>query len=82
MEEMVVIVPWRLYERPGGGIFRCNEGDGGGKTKSRFFDSPPPTSTPKSKDRSLGTPELKSIWGPFPHLNDEDLSPGTPARSG
>ena len=72
MEEMVVIVPWRLYERPGGGIFRCNEGDGGGKTKSRFFDSPPPTSTP----------ELKSNWGPFPHLSDEDLSPGTPARSG
>jgi hypothetical protein len=24
-----------------------------------------PNSTPKSRDRSLGTPELRSVWGPF-----------------
>jgi hypothetical protein len=34
------------------------------KDKSRFFDSPPPNSTPKSKDRSLGTPELNNVRGP------------------
>jgi hypothetical protein len=52
------------------------------KDKSRSLDSPPPISTPKSTDRSLGTPELKCVWGPFPHPSDEDLSPGTPVRSG
>jgi hypothetical protein len=30
----------------------------------------------------LTTPKLKSVWGPFPHPSDEDLSPGTPVRSG
>ena len=28
----------------------------------------------------LTTPKLKSVWGPFPHPSDEDLSPGTPVR--
>src|ERR1700677_688799 len=32
---------------------------------SRSFDSPPPNSTPKSKDRSLGTSVLKNVWAPF-----------------
>ena len=27
------------------------------------FNSPPPNSTPKSRDRSLGTLVLKSVWG-------------------
>ena len=30
----------------------------------------------------LTIPKLKSVWGPFPHPSDEDLSPGTPVRSG
>ena len=30
----------------------------------------------------LTTPKQKSVWGPFPHPSDEDLSPGTPVRSG
>jgi len=30
----------------------------------------------------LTTPRLKSAWGPIPHPSDEDLSPGTPVRSG
>ena len=34
------------------------------KNSRRSFDSPPPHSTPKSRDRSLGTPELKNVWGP------------------
>jgi len=35
------------------------------KRKCRSFDSPPPNSTPKSKDRSLRIPELKSVGGPL-----------------
>jgi hypothetical protein len=47
------------------------------KDRSRSFGSPPPCSTPKSGDRSLGTPGLKSTPGaPFAQDDKPNLGEG------
>jgi hypothetical protein len=37
---------------------------------------------PKEHRSLFGGPELRSVWGPFPHPSDENQSLGTPVRSG